>query len=65
MHIQLYIGAPAKTRHYTVNMRKIKSEHMQGDGPLHVWPDVWSGDLHAEKSIVIHDIECPNWDQMS
>ena len=31
-----------------------------------MWPDVWSADLHLFiKNMVIHDIECPNWDQMS
>ena len=31
-----------------------------------VWPDVWSADLHLLiKSMVIHDTECPYWDQVS
>ena len=32
------------------------------------WPDVWFGDLQAEKSMVkhhVHDTECPYWDQVS
>ena len=38
----------------------------QADGPLYVWPNVWSGDLQVlEKSMVIHDTECPYWDQVS
>ena len=45
------------------------SDHMQNhqaDSPLYVWPDVWSADLHLFiKNMVIHDIECPYWDQMS
>ena len=39
------------------------------DRLLYMWPDKWSGDLHAyisiKKSVVIHDTECPYWDQMS
>ena len=37
------------------------------DSPLYVWPDVWSADLHLLifKSMVIHDTECPYWDQVS
>ena len=45
------------------------SDHMQNhqaDSPLYVWPDVWSADLHLLiKSMVIHDAECPYWDQVS
>ena len=45
------------------------SDHMQNhqaDSPLYVWPDVWSADLHLFiKSMVIHDTECPYWDQVS
>ena len=38
----------------------------QADSPLYVWPDVWSADLHLlMKSMVIHDTECPYWDQVS
>ena len=40
--------------------------HGSGLGPLYVWPDVWSADLHlCIKNMVIHDIECPYWNQMS
>ena len=45
------------------------SDHMQNhqaDSPLYVWPCVWSADLHLLiKSMVIHDTECPYWDQVS
>ena len=45
------------------------SDHMQNhqaDSPLFVWPHVWSADLHLLiKSMVIHDTECPYWDQVS
>ena len=45
------------------------SDHMQthqADSPLYVWPVVWSADLHLLiKSMVIHDTECPYWDQVS
>ena len=37
----------------------------QAESLLFVWPDVWSGDLQVYKSIVIHDTECPFWDQVS
>ena len=41
-------------------------QNHQADSPLYVWPDVWSADLHLfKKNMVIHDIECPYWDQMS
>ena len=34
--------------------------------PFYVWPCVWSADLHLLiKSMVIHDTECPYWDQVS
>ena len=49
------------------HLRKIKvtiCSH-QADSPLYVWPDVWSGDLQVWKSMVIHDTECPYWDQVS
>ena len=46
-----------------------KIDHMQNhqaDSPLYVWPYVWSADLHLLiKSMVIHDTECPYWDQVS
>ena len=32
----------------------------QADSQIYVWPDVWSDDLQ-----VIHDTECPYWDQVS
>ena len=39
------------------------------DSPFYVWPDVWSGYLQVcnffFKSMVIHDTECPYWDQVS
>ena len=45
------------------------SDHMQNhqaDSPLYVWPCVWSADLHLLiKSMVLHDTECPYWDQVS
>ena len=45
------------------------SDHMQNhqaDRPLYVRPDVRSADLHLLiKSMVIHDTECPFWDQVS
>ena len=45
------------------------SDHMQNhqaDSPLYVRPDVRSADLHLLiKSMVIHDTECPSWDQVS
>ena len=38
----------------------------QVDSPFYLWPNVCSGDLHAkEKTIAIHDTECPYWDQVS
>ena len=37
----------------------------QADSPLYVWPDIWSVDLQVQKSTVIHDTECPDWDQVS
>ena len=41
-------------------------QNHQADSPLYMWPDVWSADLHLFiKNMVIHDIECPYWDQMS
>ena len=41
-------------------------QNYQADSPLYVWPDVWSADLHLLiKSMVIHDTECPYWDQVS
>ena len=37
-----------------------------GDSPLYMWPDVWSADLDLLiKSMVIHDTQCPYWDQVS
>ena len=45
------------------------SDHMQNhqaDSSLYVWASVWSADLHLVlKSVVIHDTECPYWDQVS
>ena len=53
----------------TQTLEEYWSDHMQNhqaDSPLYVWPDVWSADLHLFiKNMVIHDIECPYWDQMS
>ena len=41
-------------------------QNHQADSPLYVWPNVWSADLHLfMKSMVIHDTECPYWDQVS
>ena len=41
-------------------------QNHQADSPLYVLPDVWSADLHLLiKSTVIHDTECPYWDQVS
>ena len=41
-------------------------QNHQADSPLYVWPDVWSADLHLLiKNMVIHDTECPYWDQVS
>ena len=41
-------------------------QNHQADSPLCVWPYVWSADLHLLiKSMVIHDTECPYWDQVS
>ena len=38
----------------------------QADSPFYVWRDVWSGYLQLlKKSMVIHDTECPYWDQVS
>ena len=31
----------------------------QADSPLYVWPDICSGDLQVQESMVIHDTECP------
>ena len=47
-------------------MRKIKVTicNHQADSPLSVWPDVWSGDLQVQKSMVVHDTECPHWDRV-
>ena len=45
---------------------EVTMQNHQADSPLYVWPDVWSADLHLFiKNMVIHDIECPYWDQMS
>ena len=53
----------------TQTLEEYWSDHMQyhqADSPLYVWPDVWSADLHLFiKNMVIHDIECPYWDQLS
>ena len=41
-------------------------QNHQADSSLYVWPDVWSADLHLLiKSMIIHDTECPYWDQVS
>ena len=41
-------------------------QNHQADNLLYVRPDVWSADLHLLiKSMVIHDTECPYWDQVS
>ena len=41
-------------------------QNHQADSPLYVRPDVRSADLHLLiKSMVIHDTECPFWDQVS
>ena len=41
-------------------------QNHQADSSLYVWPSVWSADLHLFlKSVVIHDTECPYWDQVS
>ena len=39
-------------------LRKIKVTICsdQANNPLHVWPNVWSGDL---ENVAIHDTECP------
>ena len=37
----------------------------QADSPFYVWPDVWSGICKLKKSMIIHDTECPYWDQVS
>ena len=46
--------------------RKIKVTicSQQADSPLYAWSDVWSGDLQVQKSLVIHDTECPYWNQV-
>ena len=38
-------------------LRKINvtTRSHQADSQLYVWPDVWSGDLQVQKSMVIHD----------
>ena len=45
------------------------SDHMQNhqvDSPLYLWPDIWSAEIcNFIKCIVIHDTECPYWDQVS
>ena len=48
-------------------LRKIKVAicNQQTDSSLYVWLDVWFGDLQVLKSMVIHDTECPYWDQVS
>ena len=49
------------------HLRKIKvtiCNHQDGSS-LYVWPNVWSGDLKVEKSMVILDTKCPYWDQVS
>ena len=47
------------------DLRSVALTH-QADSPLYVWPDVWSADFHLLiKSMVIHDTECPYWDQVS
>ena len=40
-------------------------QNHQADSPLYVWPDVWSANLQVHKSMVIHNTECPYWDQVS
>ena len=45
-------------------MKVIICSHQAGS-PRYVWPDVWSGDLLVQKSMVVHDTECPYWDQVS
>ena len=42
-------------------MRKIKVTICSS---LYAWPDVWSGDLLAQKSMVIHETKGPYWDQV-
>ena len=47
-------------------LRKIKvaiCKH-QASTPLYVWRDDWSGNLQAYKKMVMHDTECPYWDQV-
>ena len=49
------------------SLRKVQSAHLQSPAWLHFhfWPSVWFGDLKTEYSMVIHDTECPYWDQAS
>ena len=49
------------------SLRKIKVTicNHQADNSLYVRPNIWSGDLQVLKSMVIHDTECPYWDQVS
>ena len=53
--------------HWLSSCRSVKVTicNHQADNPLYVWPDVWSGDLQVRKSMVIRDIKCPYWDQVS
>ena len=48
-------------------LRKIKVTicNHQADSPLYVSSDVWFGDWRFRKRMVIHDTECPYWDQVS
>ena len=60
-YVNPYIPTQTLEEHWSDHM-----QNHQADSPLYVWPDVWSADLHLFiKNMVIHDIECPYWDQMS
>ena len=38
----------------------------QADSPFYLLPDVWSADCkHRNKCMIIHDTECPFWNNMS
>ena len=49
----------------TTVAKYVSKEKHQADSPFYVWPDVWSGICKLKKSMVIHDTECPYWDQVS
>ena len=52
-------------KHKPLRKNKVTICNHQAGSPFYVWLDVWPGDLQVQKSMVIHDIECPHQDQVS